>query len=100
MSRKLFDSRGKPHGRVILHYHGDPEKELTRFAEAFHLAAKETVAALRQDPNFGHDSFDFRPYPVVFLYRHALEQHPASRGRLPVLLAPLQAEELSGSPED
>jgi hypothetical protein len=73
MNLKLFSSLGKRHGRVILNYTGDPEKELTFFAEAFHLTAKDSVAALRQDPHFGMDHFDFRAFPIVSLYRHTLE---------------------------
>jgi hypothetical protein len=73
MSQKLFSSLGNPHGRVILNYTGDPEKELTFFAETFHLTAKDSVAALRQDPHFGMDHFDVGAYPIVFLYRHTLE---------------------------
>jgi hypothetical protein len=73
MKRKLFDPESWPHGRVVLNSYGSPEGELTPFAEAFHLMAKETVAALRKKPYFGHDHVDFHPYPIVFLYRHALE---------------------------
>lgn len=72
MKRKLFD-KGRSHGRVILNYDGSPEGELTLFAEAFHLTAKEACTTLRQNPHFGLDHIDFRAYPIVFLYRHALE---------------------------
>jgi len=74
--KKLFDPKSRPHGTVVLNWHGTPEEEFTFFAEAFHLTAKEAAATLRQDPQFGlygvpHS--DFRAYPIVFLYRHALE---------------------------
>lgn len=74
--KRLFVDKGRPHGTVILNWHGTPEREFTFFAEAFHLVAQEAVAALRQNPHFGLDGIpieDFRAYPVVFLYRHALE---------------------------
>ncbi len=74
--KKLFDPKSRPHGTVVLNWHGTSEAEFTFFAEAFHITAKEAVAALRQDPHFGlygNPEDDFRAYPVVFLYRHALE---------------------------
>lgn len=40
------------------------------------MAGQELVTALRQNPYFGLDGIpieDFKAYPVVFLYRHALE---------------------------
>ena len=65
-----------PHGTVVLNWHDTPEKEFKFFAESFHLTAKEAVAALRQDPHFGlygSPLKHFRAYPIIFLYRHALE---------------------------
>lgn len=74
--KRLFLDKGRPHGTVVLNWHGSPEREFTFLAESFHLVAREAVAALRQNPHFGLDGIpteDFRAYPVVFLYRHALE---------------------------
>jgi hypothetical protein len=74
--KRLFADNGRPHGTVVLNWHGTPEREFSYFAEAFHLVAQDAAAALRQDPHFGLDGIpidDFRAYPVVFLYRHALE---------------------------
>lgn len=74
--KRLFVDNGRPHGTVILNWHGTPEREFSYFAEAFRLVAKEAVTALRQSPHFGLYRIpidDFRAYPVVFLYRHALE---------------------------
>lgn len=77
MSKKrLFVDQGQPHGTVVLNWHGTPEKEFTYFAEAFYLVAKDAVANLRQDHSFGLNGLplkDFQAYPIVFLYRHALE---------------------------
>lgn len=42
----------------------------------FHLVAQDAVAALQKNPHFGlygSPVEDFRAYPVVLLYRHALE---------------------------
>jgi len=90
MKKKLFYPKGQPHGTVILNAHGTPEKEFILLAEAFHLTGKEVVSALRQDQNFGLDGDpykDFRAYPIVFLYRHALELYmkAAIRACAPVL---------------
>lgn len=76
VKKKLFDPKGQPHGTVVLNWHGTPEEEFSFFAQAFHLTAREAVSALRQDRHFGlygapHD--DFRAYPIIFMYRHALE---------------------------
>jgi hypothetical protein len=74
--KRLFVDNGHPHGTVLLNWHGTPEQEFTHFAEAFHLVAKDAVMVLREDPKFGLEGWPanhFRAYPVVFLYRHALE---------------------------
>jgi len=74
--KHLFVDNGRPHGTVVLNWHGTSERDFTEFAEAFHVVAKESVATLRKKPQFGLDgnpSEDFLAYPIVFLYRHALE---------------------------
>lgn len=72
--KRLFVDRGLPHRTVYLNWHDTPEKEFTYFAEAFHKVAQEAVAALRLNNLFGTIPIeDFRAYPIVFLYRHALE---------------------------
>jgi hypothetical protein len=74
--KRLFVDKGRPHGTVVLNWHDTPEREFTFFAEAFRRVAQEAVAALRQNPHFSLDGDpieDFRAYPVVSLYRHALE---------------------------
>lgn len=74
--RKLFIDDGRPHGTVILNWHGTPEKEFTYIAEAFRVLAQEAVAKLRRNKRFGLHGLpieDFRAYPIIFLYRHALE---------------------------
>jgi hypothetical protein len=76
MKKRMFVDKGRPHGTVVLNWHRTPESEFKFFAEAFHAVAKEAVAALRQNPQFGLHGIpteDFRAYPVVYLYRHALE---------------------------
>lgn len=74
--KRLFNKNGNPSGTVVLNWHDTPEEEFTFYAEAYHIVAKEAVAALQKNLQIGlHRSpiDDFRAYPVVFLYRHALE---------------------------
>jgi len=72
----LFTDNSPGHGTVVLNWHGVPEAEFKYFAEAFHRCAQDSVKVLAKEQHFGLDGCpleDFRAYPVVFLYRHALE---------------------------
>lgn len=74
--KRLFVDSGSSAGSVLLNWHGTPEQEFPYLAEAYHLTAKEACAELRKDPRFGRDGSPmeyFRAYPIIFLYRHALE---------------------------
>src|SRR5262249_4439855 len=74
--RRLFLDSGRRHGTVILNWHGTPEAEFTYFAESFRLLAQESAARLKRNGEFSLDGTSlehFKVYPVVFLYRHALE---------------------------
>ncbi len=79
MKRKaLFRDTTRGHGTVVLNSHGAREREFTYFARAFHRSAKELADGLKRTKQFGLYGIpteDFRAYPVVFLYRHALELH-------------------------
>lgn len=73
---RLFVDDGRSHGTVILNWRGKPEKEFGYMAEAFHDAAKDAIRKLKRNKHFGIDGIpieDFRAYPAIFLYRHALE---------------------------
>ena len=75
-SNKLFNKNSNPKGTVVLNWHDTPESEFTYFAEAYHALAKKTVDDLKKNPGFGlygSPLNDFLAYPIVFLYRHALE---------------------------
>lgn len=49
--KRLFvDDKGRPHGTVVLNWHGSPEREFSYFAEAFHLVAKDAVAVYGRTP--------------------------------------------------
>ena len=81
--RKLFVDDGRSHGTVILNWQSwsrTPEGEFTHMADAFLDLAKEEVYRLKKNEGLGrHESQviaimdDFRAYPIVFLYRHAIE---------------------------
>lgn len=74
--KKLFNKNGYQSRTVVLNLHDTPEEEFTLYAEAYHIVAKEAVATLQKNHLNGHHRSpidDFRAYPVVFLYRHALE---------------------------
>ncbi len=71
--KRLFIDKGCPSGTVVMNWHHTPEREFSYFAEAFHVVAQEAVAALRHIGVDRDPIGDFRAYPVLFLYRHALE---------------------------
>lgn len=73
---RLFADSEIPHGIVVLNWHGQSEEEFKLFAKAYHQTAKEAIDRLREKKQFGlfgNPIDDFLAYPVVFLYRHALE---------------------------
>jgi hypothetical protein len=73
MTRLFRKPRGS-RGLVVLNWHGKSLGEFPYFAEAFHSVARRAVAALRRKRGFGNlPHEDFKAYPIVFLYRHALE---------------------------
>src|SRR5919109_998480 len=73
--KMLFVDQGE-HGTVVLNWHGTPEEEFTYFAEAFHEVARKAAVDLSHNRLFGRMPLeDFKAYPVVFMYRHALELH-------------------------
>jgi hypothetical protein len=52
--------------------HNVPPWELFLYARSFHLAAKALAATFLPEAN---SLSDFDAYPVIFMYRHALELH-------------------------
>jgi len=73
---KLFDRSGNS-GTVILNGTGDQVFEFDRLARAFHDTGRQAADRLI-NLEIGVDGWplhDFLAYPVVFLYRHALELH-------------------------
>ena len=74
--KRLFSKDGTQNETVLLNWQHTPEEEFTLYAEAYHIVAKEAVAALKEYQDAGFHKVpidDFRAYPIVFLYRHSLE---------------------------
>ena len=47
------------------------QKDFSKYAKGYYRAAKKLADDLLEKPGFG----DYEGYPIVFLYRHALELH-------------------------
>jgi hypothetical protein len=95
--RKLFLDDGSSYGTVILNRRGKPEEEFPYMAEAFLDAANDATKRLKRNNHFGIHGIpieDFRAYPVIYLYRHALELSMKS-----VLIVGTKMLALRGEPE-
>lgn len=53
----------------VISFTNDPKRDFAAFAEGYTWAANLLAASLLDSPRFPH----YEAYPVVFLYRHALE---------------------------
>ena len=53
----------------VISFSNDPKSDFGAFAKGYTLAATRLAASLLEAPRFP----DYEAYPVVFLYRHALE---------------------------
>jgi len=53
----------------VISFTNDPKSDFGAFAKGYTLAANRLAASLLEAPSFP----DYQAYPVVFLYRHALE---------------------------
>jgi len=56
-------------GNVVLNFMGAPKRELALIADEYFEAAKVLMDGLAEKGSYS----DFAAYPIVFLYRHALE---------------------------
>ncbi len=56
-------------GNVVLNFMGAPKRELALIADEYFEAAKVLIDVLAQKGSYS----DLKAYPIVFLYRHALE---------------------------
>ena len=67
MDYSLFESKGI-HGNVVFNFTGRPIEDLAAFADGYHKAGRHLAADLASSV-YG----DYEGYPILFLYRHALE---------------------------
>jgi hypothetical protein len=56
-------------GNVVLNFMGAPKRELALIGDEYFEAAKVLMGSLAQKGSYS----DLKAYPIVFLYRHALE---------------------------
>jgi hypothetical protein len=63
-----FQSKN-PHGNVVFNFCHNPIDDLAPFAQGYHEAGKRLAGMLAASPGYR----DFDGYPILFLYRHALE---------------------------
>lgn len=68
-TRSLFNRGPKHHSDVVLNWHNNPVGELTLQAEAYFKAGTKLLESFKG----GNGLTDFDAYPIIFLYRHALE---------------------------
>jgi hypothetical protein len=68
-TRSLFNRGPKYHSDVVLNWHNNPMGELTLQAEAYFKAGTKLLESFKG----GNGLTDFDAYPIIFLYRHALE---------------------------
>ncbi len=68
-TRPLFSRGPKHHSDVVLNWHNNPVGELKMQAEAYFKAGTKLLESFRG----GNGLTDFDAYPIIFLYRHALE---------------------------
>ena len=57
------------HGNVVFNFRHDPINDLAPFAAVYHVAGKRLAGIFEASPGYR----DFDGYPILFLYRHALE---------------------------
>jgi len=64
----VFQSKN-PHGNVVFNFRHNAIDDLAPFAEGYHQAGKRLAGMLEASSGYS----DFDGYPILFLYRHALE---------------------------
>jgi len=64
----VFQSKIHP-GNVCFNFFGNPIDHLASYARGYHAAGKRLAGILAASRGYG----DYEGYPILFLYRHALE---------------------------
>jgi hypothetical protein len=68
-ARHLFKPAEGPYGNVVLNFTGRPQNEFAILGRAYQDAGKSLVQVFSAAPGYS----DFDAYPIVFVYRHAME---------------------------
>jgi hypothetical protein len=66
---RAFYNRRSDMSNFVISWAGEPKNDFGLFAKGYISAAERLASDLLQAPRFS----DYQSYPVVFLYRHALE---------------------------
>jgi hypothetical protein len=64
-----FLELNRPHGNVVFNFRGRAINDLSAFAAGYHEAGKTLVSKMESTAGYR----DYEGYPILFLYRHALE---------------------------
>jgi hypothetical protein len=64
-----FFKSSRPRGNVVFNFRGRAIDDLTAFAAGYHEAGKTLISKMESAPGYR----DYEGYPILFLYRHALE---------------------------
>lgn len=64
-----FFESNRPHGNVVFNFRGRAINDLSAFAAGYHEAGKTLVSNMESAAGYR----DYEGYPILFLYRHALE---------------------------
>ena len=64
-----FFELSRPHGNVVFNFRGRAINDLSAFAAGYHEAGKTLVSKMESAAGYR----DYEGYPILFLYRHALE---------------------------
>ena len=65
---KFFKSQ-HPHGNIVFNFRGSAIDDLVEFGHGYHIAGKKLIEDLENKKSYA----DYDGYPILFLYRHALE---------------------------
>jgi len=65
---KLFEP-ARCHGNIVFKFEGSAVDQLSAYATGYHDAGKTLASQLEKAPGYA----DYEGYPILFLYRHALE---------------------------
>jgi hypothetical protein len=68
-SNTLFTNATPAHGNIVINWRNSPADDIVAFAAGYKNAAQELVSSLSRAPCYA----DHRGFPILYLYRHAIE---------------------------